>query len=101
MPNQRTFESDFARWNQSHFVTCLAVSVCQVNGQKVIDLTCAEVVPLIAESGAQLDLVVSRRPTDTQQQNTADSLPACSSAVTAGGHQQSLVDRKHLKEDNV
>jgi hypothetical protein len=36
--------------------------ILKVNGVKVIDLTCADVVPLIAQSGRQLDLVVSRRP---------------------------------------
>lgn len=32
----------------------------------MIELTCAEVVPLIAQSGPRLDLVISRRPADSE-----------------------------------
>lgn len=73
-----------------------------MNGEKVIELTCAEVVPLIARSGAQLDLVVSRRPADVQ---STDS-PAVSADVTAAAKQFHVVvanssDTKSIKEDDV
>jgi len=79
-----------------------------VNGQKVIELTCAEVVPLIAQSGAQLDLVVSRRPADTQ---LTDSLAASTAGAGAASKQFHVVvddavaghtlDSKNMKEDDV
>jgi len=78
-----------------------------VNGEKVIELTCAEVVPLIARSGAQLDLVVSRRPADTQ----LDDQPTANIDVAAAAKQFHVVvdqadightlDSKHMKEDVV
>jgi len=77
----------------------------------VIELTCAEVVPLIAQSGPQLDLVVSRRPADLAlgdgPTDTAD-LPAAtskhSSANAAAADKPSaghLLDRKQMKEDVI
>jgi len=81
-----------------------------VNGAKVIELTCTEVVPLIAQSGPQLDLVVSRRPADIQPGSTTST-----DAATGSGKQLQVVvdqadfglsspsslDRKHMKEDVV
>ena len=71
----------------------------------MIELTCADVVPLIALSGSQLDLVVSRRPSDVQ-------LTDCPAAPGAGAPRQvhSVVDEanlghsldgKNMKEDAV
>ena len=71
----------------------------------MIELTCAEVVPLIARSGAQLDLVVSRRPADDCQStsaNVATTAPKQFHVVT----DQAVVvarsiDKKNMKEDVV
>jgi len=75
-----------------------------VNGHKVIELTCAEVVPLIARSGSHLDLVISRRPADLQLTEAASAdQPAdqqFDTVVDDAVIGQSL-DRKHMKEDNV
>jgi len=83
-----------------------------VNGHKVIELTCAEVVPLIAQSGPRLDLVVSRRPADTEVADyaTVTGGNVASTAAPrqvhvvvdepAGGGGHSL-DRRKLKEDDV
>ena len=75
-----------------------------MNGEKVIELTCVEVVPLIAQSGPQLDLVISRRPTDDCQSTGADVATATKQlhAVT----DQAVVvarsvDRKNMKEDVI
>ena len=74
-----------------------------MNGQKVIELTCAEVVPLIAQSGPRLDLVVSRRPSDTQLHDpdyatTTATVLRQPNALVDEPH---LLDRRKLKEDDV
>ena len=75
-----------------------------MNGEKVIELTCAEVVPLIAHSGPQLDLVISRRPADDCQSTGADVAtaakqfhPVTDQAVVVARS----VDRKNMKEDVI
>jgi len=77
----------------------------QVNGAKVIELTCTEVVPLITQSGPQLDLVVSRRPADIQLSTDPTTTAAKQLQVVVGqadtGRSSSSSDRKHLKEDVV
>ena len=73
----------------------------------MIELTCTEVVPLIAQSGSQLDLVVSRRPADVA---LSDSAPTSANVPAAAKQSHVCVDeavagqslnRKNLKEDDV
>ena len=61
-----------------------------MNGQKVIELTCTEVVPLIAQSGPHLDLVISRRPTDIA---LSDSTPTSASVAAAPKQCHVVVDQ--------
>ena len=68
----------------------------------MIDLTCVEVVPLIARSGPQLELVVSRRPTDVQLTKS----PAASADIAASKQfhivvDEGSLDRNNMKEDDV
>ena len=79
----------------------------------MIELTCAEVVPLIAQSGPRLDLVVSRRPADTEVADYATVTGGNVAASTAAPRQVHVVvdepagggghslDRRKLKEDDV
>jgi len=73
----------------------------------VIELTCAEVVPLIAQSGPQLDLVVSRRPADDcQSTHGADVATATAAKQFHVVTDQAVVvarsiDKKNMKEDVV
>jgi C-terminal processing protease CtpA/Prc len=43
--------------------------ILKVNGLTVTDLTCTDVVPLIAQSGCRLDLVIGRRPLNSGTDN--------------------------------
>ena len=75
----------------------------------MIELTCAEVVPLIAQSGPRLDLVVSRRPNDSQfadyatvtTGNTAAAVPRQFHALVDEPVVGHSLDRRKLKEDDV
>jgi len=64
-------------------------------------------VPLIAQSGSQLDLVISRRPTDIA---LSDSPPTSASVAAAPKQCHVVVDqavagqslnRQHMREDDV
>ena len=68
----------------------LAISL-QVNNVQVKYMTCAQLVPVIAQSGLQLELVVTRNPTAS----STDSAKPCSNDACRPPQQQTVSERQH------